>query len=135
MEGKRKAFADAVVGEGEHIGASEAEDEEHFDGPGADAADGGETGDDFFVRHATDACQSGDGAVERLGGEIAKCENLALRDAGGAKLIVGGGEQVFGGGVVFAEGFEQALKDGRSRLAVELLVDDGFEQGLKRRML
>src|SRR5271157_2351786 len=35
---EREAFLHAVVVDGEHVRASEAENQEHFDGPGADAA-------------------------------------------------------------------------------------------------
>ena len=38
-EGEGEAFADAVVAGGEDVGAAEAEDEQHLDGPAADAAD------------------------------------------------------------------------------------------------
>ena len=99
-EGEGEAFADAVVVDGEDVGAAEAEDEEHLDGPAADAADLGEVFDDGFVGHAADVGESGDGAVDGLGGEVAEGEHLVFREAGGAELLVGAVEEVLRGGVV-----------------------------------
>ena len=106
MKGERKALADAVITDGQYVRTSQAEDQQHFDGPAADAANSAEAGDDFFIWHAADAGQGGYGAVEGLGGEVAESENFALRDAGGAELYLGGVEQVFGGGVEVAKRFE-----------------------------
>ena len=39
--GDGPAFFYAEVVDGENVGAAEAENQKHFDGPGADAADGG----------------------------------------------------------------------------------------------
>ena len=77
-EGEGEAFADAVVGDGQDVGAAEAEDEEHFHGPFADAADLGEVLDDGFVGHAADGFEIGDGAVEGFGGEVAEGEGLVF---------------------------------------------------------
>ena len=134
-EGEGEAFADAVVVDGEDVGAAEAEDEEHLDGPAADAADLGEVLDDGFVGHTADAGEGGDGAVEGLGGEVAEGEGLVVGEAGGAELLVGAVEQVLGGEVLVGcdrvEGFKQAAVDGGGGLAVELLVDDALDQGFE----
>ena len=53
-EGEGEAFADAEVGYRQDVGAAEAEDEQHFNGPAADAADLGQVLDDGFVGHAAD---------------------------------------------------------------------------------
>jgi len=98
-EGEGEAFADAVVGDGEDVGAAEAEDEEHLDGPAADAAHLGEVVDDVVVGHLADGRQRGDGAVDGLGGEVAEGEHLVLREAGCAELLVGAVEQLLRGGV------------------------------------
>src|SRR5690606_28545070 len=45
------ALAHAQVVHGEHVGAAQAEDEHHLDGPAADAADGHERVDDRLVVH------------------------------------------------------------------------------------
>src|SRR5208283_6083385 len=39
----------AEVVDGKHVGATEAENQKHFDGPGADAADGDEALDELVV--------------------------------------------------------------------------------------
>src|ERR1700733_14423390 len=59
-EGEGEAFADAVVAYGEDVGAAEAEDQQHFDGPAADASDPGEVLDDGFIGHAADLGEGGD---------------------------------------------------------------------------
>ena len=99
-KGEGEAFADAVVVGGQDVWAAEAEHEEHLHGPFADAADLGEVLDDVGVRHAADAGEGGDGAVEGFGGEVADGEGLVVGEAGGAELLVGGVEEVLGGGVV-----------------------------------
>ena len=139
-EGEGEAFADAVVVDGEDVGAAEAEDEEHLDGPAADAADLGEVFDDGFVGHAADVGEGGDGAVDGFGGEVAEGEHLVFGEAGGAELLVGAVEEVLRGGMgcgAWAEGhdggeaFEQAAVDGGGGFAVELLIDDGFDEGFE----
>jgi hypothetical protein len=138
-EGEGEAFADAVVGDRQDIGTAEAEDEEHLDGPAADAADLGQVLDDGFVGHAADAGEGGDGAVDGLGGEVADGERFVVGEAGGAELLVWRVEEVLGRRMFAESGDgveagEEFGMDGRGRLAVELLVDDGFEQRLKGRL-
>jgi antitoxin component of MazEF toxin-antitoxin module len=145
LEGEGEAFADAVVAGGEDVGAAEAEHEEHFDRPAADAADLGEVLDDVVVGHAADAGEGGDGAVEGLGGEVAEGEGFVVGEAGGAKLLVGAVEEVLRvevDGVAVGldagdedEAFKQAAVDGGGGLAVELLVEDGLREGLEGRLL
>ena len=140
-EGEGEAFADSVVVYGKDVGAAEAEDEEHLDGPAADASDLGEMFDDGFVGHATDVFEIGDGAVDGLGGEIAEGEHLVFGEAGGAELFVGAFEELLRGGVGSGacgfechggrEGFNHAAVDGGGGFAVELLVDDGFDKCFK----
>ncbi len=143
-EGEGEAFADAVVVGGEDVGSAEAEDEKHLHGPLADAADLREVRDDVGVGHAADAGEGGDGAVEGFGGEVADGEGLVVGQAGGAELLVGGVEEMLGGGVGEpfgevvgvvggAEGAEELAVNGGGGFAVELLIDDGLEQGFKGR--
>ena len=47
--GDGPALLYAEVVDRKNVGATEAEDEEHFDGPGADAANGDEALDELFV--------------------------------------------------------------------------------------
>ena len=95
-EGEGKAFADAVVVDGEDVGSAEAEDEEHLDSPLADATNLCQVLDDCFVRHAADARKSGDGAIDGLCGEVAEGEGLVVREARSAELFVGAVEKVLG---------------------------------------
>ena len=137
MEGEGEAFADAVVAGGEDVGAAEAEDEEHFYCPAADATDLGEVLDDGFVGHAADAGEGGDGAVEGFGGEVAESEGLVGGEAGGAELRGGDVEDLLGGGVDGGErghglkAGDEAGVDGGGGFAVELLIDDGFGEGFE----
>jgi hypothetical protein len=93
--------------------------------------------DDGFVGHAADAGERGDGAVDGLGGEVAEGECFVVREAGGAELLVGAVEEVLRvrGGSARSPGgkaLDQAAMDGGGGLAVELLVDDGFERVPRR---
>ena len=74
----------------------------------------------------------GHGAIERLGGEIAHCLDLVAGDAGGAQRLVGRVEQQLRRGVA-AEEFAHAPMDGGRGFAVQLLVEDRFEQRLEGR--
>lgn len=136
LEGESEAFADGVVVHGEDVGAAEAEDEEHLDGPSSHAPDLRQVRHDVVVGHAADAGEGGDGAVEGFGGEVAEGEGLVAGEAGGAELLVGTIEEVLGGGVAAnaadgVEAFKEAAVNGGGSLAVELLVDDGFGEGFK----
>src|SRR5712692_280638 len=62
--GDGPAFFDAQVVNGEDVEAAEAEDQEHFDGPGADAADGDEAFDELFVGELLGLFEGGDNAVD-----------------------------------------------------------------------
>ena len=130
-EGESEALADAVVGDGQDVGTAEAEDEQHLDGPDADAADLGEAGDDFFVGHAADGGEGGDGAVDGFRGEVAEGFGFGGGEAAGAEPVVGGRKQMFGRGVELAKGGEQAFEDSGRGFAMELLIDDGLEQSLE----
>jgi len=137
LEGKGEAFADAVVAGGEDVGAAQSKDEHHLNGPLADAADLGEVVDDGLVIHPTDLRQGRNGAVEGFGGEVAEGEGLGGGESGGAELLGGDFEDLLGGGVDGGErghGLEagdEAGVDGGGGSAVELLIDDGFGEGLE----
>ena len=137
-EGEGEAFADAVVVYGEDVGAAEAEDEEHFDGPAPDAAYCGEVLDDGFVGHPTDADEGGDGAIDGFCGEVSESEGLVVGEAGGAELLVGAVEKMLGGEVLVGgdgvEAFEQAAVDGGGCFAVQLLIDDAFDESFEGRL-
>ncbi len=138
-EGEREAFADGVVVDGEDVGAAEAKDEEHLDGPFTDAPDLCEVLDDLVVREAADLGEGGDGAVDGFCGEVAEGEAFVVREAGGAELFVGGFEEVYGGGMLAeagdrSEAFDEAGVDGGGGFAVKLLVEDGADERLEGRL-
>jgi len=141
LEGEGEAFADAVVAGGEDVGAAEAEDQEHLDGPLSDSADLCEVVDDDVVGHLPNTGEGGDSAVEGFGGEVAEGEGLVGGEAGGAEFGgrdvedllwsgVDGGERGHG-----LEARDEPSVDGGGSFAVELLIDDGFGERFKGRLL
>ena len=137
-KGEGKAFADTVVVDGEDVGPAEAEDEKHLDCPAADATNLCQVLDDCFVGHAADAREGGDRAVDGLCGEVAEGEGLVVREARSAELFVGAVEEMLRVRVLLAadgvEAFDQTAVDHSGSFAVELLVDDAFDQGFERRL-
>ncbi len=139
-EGEGEAFADAVVVDGEEVGAAEGEHEEHLDGPFSYAPDLRQVLDQVVVGHAAGAGEGGDGAVEGFCGKVAEGEGFVGGEAGGAELLVGAVEELLRGGVgaeevygvgVGGEGLDHAVVDGGSGLSVELLINDGADEGLE----
>jgi len=60
----------------EDVGAAEAEDQEHFDGPGADAADGDEAFDEFFVGQFFACSRVGDDARRSFSWQVLHSQNF-----------------------------------------------------------
>ncbi len=85
-----------IVIYGKNIGAAQAEDEKHLHRPAPDSAHLGKVLDDGFVRHAPNAGEAGDRAIDGLGREIAQGEALIVGEAGGTQLLIRGVEQVLG---------------------------------------
>ncbi len=83
--GDGPAFFDAEVVDGENVGAAEAEDQEHFDGPGADAADGDEAFDELFVGELLGLFEGGDDAVDGFLREVLHGEDFGARETGFAE--------------------------------------------------
>jgi hypothetical protein len=141
LECEGEAFADAVVGGGEDVRASETEHQKHLDGPFADAADLGQVVDDGGVVHAADAGQRRDRAVEGFGGEVTERESLVGGETGGAQLDRGCVEDLLRRGVERGESWQrlkacdEARMDGGGGFAVKLLIDDGFGEGFKGGLL
>src|SRR3981189_3547985 len=79
------AFFYAEVVYGEDVGAAETEDQEHFDRPGADAADGDEAFDEFFVGEFLGLFERGDDAIDGFLREIFHGEDLCAGETGFAK--------------------------------------------------
>ena len=50
--------------DGKNVGAAKVEDQKHFDGPGADAADGDETLDKFVIGEVLGLFERGNDAVD-----------------------------------------------------------------------
>ncbi len=74
----------------------------------------------------------GHGAVEGAGGQVAQSLDLVAGDAGGAERLVRSVEQKLRRGVA-AEVLAHAAVNGGRGLAVQLLVEDRFEQRLEGR--
>src|SRR6266849_6998398 len=79
------AFFDAEVVDGEDVGAAEAEDQEHFDGPGADTADGDETFDELFVGKFLGLLERRDDAVDGFLREVFHGEDFCAGETGFAE--------------------------------------------------
>jgi len=58
------AFLYAEVVDGENVRTAEAKNQKHFDSPGADAADGSQALDEFFVREFLRVFERGDYAFD-----------------------------------------------------------------------
>ena len=96
--------------------------------------------DDGFIRHAADARESGDCAVDGFGGEVTEGESLIVGEAGGAKLLVGRIEEMLGLRVDalscnFSEGSNKAGVDCSGGFSVKLLLNNGLQESLKGRLL
>src|SRR5690606_19418507 len=116
---------DAVVVQGEHVGAAEAEDEEHLHGPSADAAYGGQALDDRLVVHGADLGERGELALDCPLREVAEREELCAREAGAAERLVRGAQDLLGREAALRARAQRAdaTEDRRGGLARELLVD------------
>jgi hypothetical protein len=128
--GDGPTFFYAEIVDGEDVGAAEIEDEEHFDGPSADAADGDEAFDEFIVGKFFGLLARGDDAGDCFGGEIFHGEDFCVGEAGFAECgsfefeHLGGSRRA----TVGAEGFDPA-EDGGGGFAGDGLVGDGFHEG------
>jgi len=127
--GHGPAFFDAEVVDGENVGTAEAEDEEHFDGPGADAADGDETFDEFLVGEFFGLFEGGDHALDRFLGQVFHGHDFSAGKAGFAEDGLAELQHFLrsGGTACGAEGFDAAV-DGGGGFAGDGLVGDGFEE-------
>ena len=140
LERQGEAFADAVVADGKNVGAAEAKHQHHLYRPSTDAPNLGQVLDDGFIGHAADARESGDCAVDGPGGEVTEGEGLIVGEAGGAKLLVGCVEEMLRLRVDaiscnFSEGSKKAGVDCSGGFSVKLLINDGLQESLKRRLL
>ena len=131
--GDGPAFFYAEVVDGEDVGAAEAEDQEHFDGPGADAADGDEALDEFIVGELFGLFEGGDNAADGLLGEVFHGEDFCAGETGLAERALFEFQHFLGCGNATggAESFD-AAEDGGGRFARDGLVGDGFEKDFIR---
>ena len=127
--GDRPTFFYAEVVDGQNIGATEAKNQKHFDGPGANTTDGDEPLDEFVVGEQKSLVVRGDDAFDGFFGKILHGGNFCAGKAGFAE---------FGGGdlqhflrrrrtSILAECFD-AREDGGGGFAGDGLVGNGFEK-------
>ena len=121
----------AEVVDGENVGAAKAEDQKHFNGPGADAADGDEALDEFFVGHFFGLLECGDDAVDGLLREVFHGEDFCAGEASFAEGRLFELEHFLWSGDAAggAEGFDTA-EDGGGGFAGDGLIGDGFKEGV-----
>jgi hypothetical protein len=133
--GNGPALFYAEVMDGEHVGAAEAEDEKHFDGPGADATDADKALNEFLVRHGQSLFVSGNDAVDGFLCEVFHGENFCAGEAGFAENGLAQLEHLFRGGraTVAAQGL-YAAEDGGGGFSGNGLVGDGFEEDFVGRL-
>ena len=108
---------------------AQVEDQEHFDRPRADAADGDEAFDEFFIGHGFELFARGDDAVDSFLREIFHCGDFCGGKTGFSQGRFAELEHLFGSGraVGAAEGF-YAAEDGGGGFAGDGLVGDGLEE-------
>ena len=92
------AAADSEVVDGEDVGTAEVENEEHFDGPAADAFDAGEAFDEGGVVEMVAFGEGGDDAGEGFVGEVVEVGGFRAGESGGAEGGEVGARDVVGRG-------------------------------------
>lgn len=92
------AFLHAEVVDRKNVGAAEAENQKHFDSPRADAADGSQALDEFFVGEHLCVFESWDDALDRFFCEVFHGQNFGAREAGLAKRGLANFEHLLGSG-------------------------------------
>jgi len=129
------AFFHAEVVDGKNVGAAEAEDQKHFDGPCADAADGDETLDEFFVRNFLGLFEGGDDAVDGFLCKVFHSQDFCAGETGFAENRFAEFQYLFGGrrAAVAAQRFD-STKDGGGGFARDGLVGDGFKESFVGRL-
>ena len=132
MKSEGEPLAHAVISNGQDIGPAQSKDQQHFNGPGADAAHFSEAFDDVGIGHFEDGCVGWHCSVDGAGGKVSERFDLVARNAAGAEWFVGRVEQELGCWVA-AEKLADPAMDGGGGFAVQLLVKDGFKQRLKER--
>jgi hypothetical protein len=128
--GDGPAFFYAEIVNGKNVGAAEAEDQKHFDGPDADAADGDEALDEFLVGEFQGFVVGRNDAGKGFAGEILHGEDFCAGKAGFAKRGFAKLEDFLGCGdaAIGTESFDP-IEDRGGGFAGDGLVGNGFEEG------
>ena len=125
------ALAHAEVVHRQDVGTSEGEDQEHLDGPPADAADAQQPLDDRLVVQPRGRPPRRHRAGQRVAGDVLDRAHLGAREAGAAQSRgVRGRDVRRRGEAPVAEERHEAGEDRLRGPAVELLVGDGAGQRL-----
>ena len=127
--GDGPAFLYAEVVDGENVGATEAENQKHFNCPGADAADGSQALDEFFVGEFLCVFECRHDPFDRLFREVLHGHDFCAGKAGFAERWFAKLEHFLRAGCAAsrAERFD-AAENGGSSFAGDGLVGDGFEE-------
>ena len=127
--GDGPALPHAEVVDGKHVGAAEAEDEEHFHRPGTDAADRDEAIDEFLVGEPVGFFERGNHAVDGLSGEIFHGQDFRGGEPSLAERWFAELEHFVrcGNAPARTQGFNSA-ENGGSGSTRDGLVGDGFHQ-------
>jgi len=134
--GDRPAFLHAEIMDGENIRAAKAENQKHFDGPGADASNGDESLDEFFVGEFFRFFEGRDDAFDGFFGEVFHGEDFCSREAGFAKGSCAEFDHFLwsGDSAIRTERFDAAENCG-SGFARDGLISDGFEKSFVGRLV
>jgi hypothetical protein len=127
--GELETLLYCVIESWQHVRTAQTENQEHVDGPETYAADGGEARQDFVVGEFFDFFHAGDDAFDGFLSEIADCRDFLAGEACAAQLFVGGLLDLKRRGEISAaDAVFYPLQDCGGGLAVQLLVDDGFDE-------
>ena len=134
--GDGPAFLYAEVVNGKDVGAAEAEDQEHFDGPGSDAADGDKAFYEFLIGEFFGLFEGRDDSFDGFLREVFHGEDFCAGEPGFPESL-GTELQHFlrcGETASFTEGFD-AAEDSGGGFAGNGLVGDGFEKCFVGRLM
>ncbi len=128
--GEGETFLHAVIMNRQHVRASQTENQEHLDGPGADAANGDEPVNKFPIGEFHGVFERGDNALNRFGGQIANGGDFGFGKPRFAKSVKFREKDFFrrGADAVGAERAD-AVKDYFGGFSGDALIDDGAQEG------
>ena len=134
--GDGPAFLHAEVVDGENVRPAQAEDQKHFDGPCADAANGDEALDEFFVGESFGFFEGGNDARYGFLREVFHGEDFCAGEAGFAEGFCAELDHFLRSwdSAVGAECFDATEYSSRG-FAGDGLVSDGFEERFVGRLV